>query len=76
MKSPGATGTRLYLFETSTHVLWAEEVAIEHGIPVEIVPAPRGARNACGLALRTFADAGKTLETLLREEGILFRRHE
>jgi hypothetical protein len=29
----------------------------------------------CGLALRTFPQHAETLERILREEGIRFRRH-
>ncbi len=64
---------RTYLFESGTHVLWAEEVAKEREIPVEVVPAPSGFSDLCALAIRAFADAAPALETLLEEEGISFR---
>jgi hypothetical protein len=77
---PGSTAlrhesreVRIYLFESGTHVLWAEEVAAERGVPVEAVPAPPGFSDHCGLAIRAFASAGQALERLLREEGISFR---
>lgn len=76
MSRTDAVDTWLYLFETSTHVLWAEGVALERGIPVEVVPAPADAARVCGLALRTFRNAGDALETLLQNEGIPFRRHD
>lgn len=75
MMSAGPADTFLYLFETSTHVLWAEGVALECGIPVEVVPAPAEVADVCGLALRTFLNARDSLETLLRDEGIPFRPH-
>jgi hypothetical protein len=65
----------LFLFESATHVMWAEEAAQESGVPVDVVPAPAGTRDVCGLALRTFPQNAETLERILREEGIRFRRH-
>jgi len=66
----------LFLFETTTQVMWAEEVAMEEGIPVEVVPAPSGVRNLCGLALSTTVDQSGSLEGILGREGIPFLRHE
>jgi hypothetical protein len=64
----------LFLFESTTHVFWAEEAAQEEGIAVEVVPSPRGMGDLCGLALRT-TQAGKgALESVLRAEGIPFHR--
>ena len=71
----GAEDAPLFLFDSSTHVMWAEEVAQEEGVPVEVVPAPRGLKDVCGLALRTSAKYAGGLERLLTEEGIDFRRH-
>lgn len=65
----------LFLFESATRVMWAEEVAREAGVPVDVVPAPTGTRDVCGLALQTFPQHAGTLERILREEGIRFRRH-
>ena len=55
--------------------MWAEEVAQEGGVPVEVVPAPKGVPEVCGLALRTSAGHAGILEGLLEEEGINFKRH-
>lgn len=71
----GPEDAPLFLFDSSTHVMWAEEVAQEEGVPVEVVPAPRGLKDVCGLALRTPANNAGALERLLTEEGINFRRH-
>jgi hypothetical protein len=65
----------LLLFETATHVMWAEEVAAESAIPVEVVPAPDGAADSCGIALKTTRNHEEALGSLLREEGIPFRLH-
>ena len=38
-------------FETTHMALWAEEVAREHAIPVEVIPAPPERQARCDLAL-------------------------
>jgi len=63
-----------FLFETNSDVMWAEEVAGESGVPVEVVPAPRGAKDKCGMAIRTLPDHGEAFAAVLAEEGISFRR--
>lgn len=76
MRDPEAVEAHpVLLFQTTTHVLWAEEVAQEKGIPVEVVPAPRRATDICGLALRTLESRVEDLIRLLEEEGISFKRH-
>ena len=35
----------VFTFDTTHHALWAEEVAGEHGIPAEVIPAPPAART-------------------------------
>ncbi|MGD8361289.1 MAG: DUF3343 domain-containing protein [Gemmatimonadota bacterium] len=64
----------LFLFESTTHVFWAEEAAQEEGVAVEVVPAPPGMKDLCGLALRTTHEGKGALESVLRAEGIPFRR--
>ena len=69
----GATGpTLLYLFDTTTAAMWAEDVAEERSIPAEVVPAPPEAKSKCGLALRTLSRHAALLEEALREEGVPF----
>lgn len=70
-----AGGDALFLFHSTTEVMWAEEVAREGGVPVEVVPAPKGVPDLCGLALRTSTVHAGALEGLLGKEGIKFRRH-
>ncbi|MGW8265255.1 MAG: DUF3343 domain-containing protein [Longimicrobiales bacterium] len=70
-----AQGPLLFLFDSTTAVMWAEEVAQEGGVPVEIVPAPRDVPDICGLALRTSPGHAGALAGLLEREGINFMRH-
>jgi hypothetical protein len=73
-EGPGASSP-LFLFESTTRVLWAEEVAGEGGVPVEVVPAPPGVEDICGLALRTLPERAGALASLLEAEGIPYRLH-
>jgi hypothetical protein len=71
----GEEGTETFLFESSTHVLWAEEVAGEAGIPVAVIPAPAETRDTCGLAIQTFSNFAGPFMDILKEEEIPFKRH-
>lgn len=68
-----ATTRRLYLFDTTNSAMWAEDVALERGIPAEVVPAPPEADAKCGLALRTLAEHAPALEKALADEGVPFK---
>jgi len=60
----------VFTFDTTHHALWAEEVAREAGIPVEVVPAPPAARARCNLALETLPDEVRGLEAALTAAGV------
>lgn len=64
--------SRLFTFETTHHTLWAEEVAGEAGIPVEVVPAPPGAHARCNLALATLPEELERLGGELERAGVPF----
>lgn len=68
-----AATQRLYLFDTTNSAMWAEDVALERGIPAEVVPAPPEADAKCGLALRTLVEHAAPLESALEEEGVPFK---
>ena len=61
------------VFDTTHHAMWAEEVAKEKGITVEVVPAPDGVDAKCGMALEVLPEAYETLQSLLSQEGIPFK---
>ncbi len=73
---PGAGGGAdvTLTFETSNHALWAEELARERRIPVEVVPAPPQSEALCGLALLLPHARVEELEAACSDEGIRFRR--
>lgn len=66
-------GTVLLVFDSSNAVLWAEEVADDAGVPVEVVPAPAESGAKCDLALLTPAGRAVDLQEALRAEGVPFR---
>lgn len=62
-----------FIFETTHHAMWAEDVARERSIPAEVVPAPPEAEAKCGLALRAKSDQADKLAEALTQEGIVFK---
>jgi hypothetical protein len=74
MNTPGPD-TAVYLFETTTFVLWAEEVARELDIPSEVIPAPPPRGDLCGTALRVLRADTVALERAMEGAGISFHRH-
>ncbi|HLL48673.1 MAG TPA: DUF3343 domain-containing protein [Longimicrobiaceae bacterium] len=64
--------SELFTFDTTHHALWAEEVAVETGIPVEVVPAPPGAHARCNLALATLPEEVERLGGELERAGVPF----
>lgn len=65
----------VFTFQTTHHALWAEETALEAGIPVEVIPAPAAARARCHLALATLPEELAALQALLRDTGVPFALH-
>jgi hypothetical protein len=57
-------------FDTTHHALWAEEIAAEHGIPAQPVPAPPEANARCSIALEVLPEDEERLLAILREEGV------
>jgi len=68
-----AEATVLLLFDTANAVLWAEEVADDVGVPVEVVPAPADSHAKCDLALLAAIARAPELQAALTAEGVPFR---
>jgi hypothetical protein len=64
----------VFVFDTTHHALWAEEVAEARGIPADVIPAPPAAHARCNLALETLPEDVEHLAVALDEEGIPFGR--
>ncbi|HEY0305600.1 MAG TPA: DUF3343 domain-containing protein, partial [Longimicrobiales bacterium] len=61
---------RILVFDTTHHAMWAEEIAREQGVAVEVVPAPEGVDAKCGMALEVLPDSLESLQAALDKEGI------
>lgn|GEM_PF-1288070 len=69
----GPSRTVVFLFDTTHHALWAEEVAQGAGLPAEVIPAPPDRGEArCDLALETFRATAADLGGALTREGVDF----
>jgi hypothetical protein len=66
---------RIVVFDTTHNALWAEEVARDRGIAVEIVPAPEGVDAKCGMALEVLSESYDRLKEALSGEGVPFREY-
>lgn len=64
---------KILVFDTTHHAMWAEEVAREQGVAVEVVPAPEGVDAKCGMALEVLPESLDGLQSLLSKEGIPFK---
>jgi hypothetical protein len=64
----------VFLFENSHQALWAETVAQELSVPVEVVPAPTSQVASCGLALKVPETAANQLAKAFSDEGIAFTK--
>ena len=67
---------RILVFDTPHHALWAEEVAREMRLGVEVVPAPAASGAGCDLAIEALEEDLARLIAALRERGIVFRVYE
>ena len=65
----------VFVYDSTHHAIWAEEVAEKAGIPSEVVPAPTAAEATCNLALRTLPARVPELAEALEREGVRFRLH-
>ncbi len=63
-----------FVFDSTNAALWAEDVAREEGIPVEVVPAPAASSAKCDLALITVSDRSDELHAVLTTAGVPCRR--
>jgi hypothetical protein len=64
---------RLLTFDTTHHALYAEQLAHEHGLAAEPVPAPPEAGAGCDIALEYLPEEEEQLKRLLRSHDVAFR---
>jgi hypothetical protein len=63
---------RLLTFDTTHHALWAEQVALDTGLGVQVVPAPADADAKCDLALEFLPEDETALIEVLGASAIPF----
>ncbi|HEU5208588.1 MAG TPA: DUF3343 domain-containing protein [Longimicrobiales bacterium] len=66
---------KLLVFDTTHHALWAEEIARDKGLGVDVVPAPADADAKCDLALAFLEEDELELIASLDAAGVPFRLH-
>lgn len=67
---------RILVFDTTHHAMWAEELAREQGVAVEVIPAPEGVDAKCGMALEVLPESLESLEAVLNREGVPFKLYQ
>lgn len=67
------SSTVVFTFDTTNAAVWAEDVARDRGLVVEVVPAPEEAQALCDLAIVTHESAAAAFAAALTEEGVGFR---
>lgn len=65
--------TRLLTFDTTHHALYAEQLAHDHGLAAEPVPAPPESGALCDIALEFLPEEEARLSEVLSEAGVVFR---
>jgi hypothetical protein len=64
---------RLLTFDTTHHALYAEQLAHEHGLAAQPVPAPPEAGAGCDIALEYLPEEERLLVELLRANDVACR---
>ena len=65
--------TVVLTFDTTHHALWAEEIAREHALGVQVINAPAVAKAKCGLALEALEEDLAALQSALDSAGVAYR---
>lgn len=63
----------LLVFDTTHHALWAEQIARDGLLGVEVVPAPAASDAKCDLALEYLPEDEPALLEALQQAGVPFR---
>lgn len=64
---------RLLTFDTTHHALWAEQIALDRGLGVQVVPAPPDSGAKCDLAIEVLPEDEAALLDALGSNGVVFR---
>jgi hypothetical protein len=66
----------ILVFMTTTAALRAEDLLLERGLDVDVVPKPPGLRNICGIALAVAEGAACDAVAWLEADDIPFALYE
>jgi hypothetical protein len=66
---------QVFVFPSTHHALWAEQVALEGGFAAQVVPAPPESGALCHLALETLSEDLERLAGVLAAVGVEFGLH-
>ena len=67
--------TRVFVFDTTHHALWAEQIALESALGAQVIPAPADSKAKCDLALEVLEEDAEALLAGLREQGVEFKEY-
>ena len=64
---------RIVTLDTTHHALWAEQLALDMGLGVQVVSAPKESGSQCGIALESLPEDLPALTAAMDEAGIVYR---
>ena len=67
--------TRILVFDTTHHALWAEQIALERALGAQVIPAPADSMAKCDLALEVLEEDAEALLAGLRAEGVAYKEY-
>lgn len=67
--------TAVLTFDTTHYALLAEQVALDRGVAVQVIPAPPDAHARCDLALEYLVEDERRLLALLEDADVAFQRY-
>ncbi|MCI0435448.1 MAG: DUF3343 domain-containing protein [Gemmatimonadetes bacterium] len=62
--------TAILVFDTTHHAMWAEQIALDLLLGVQVVPAPADSGAKCDLALEVLVEDEKQLCDALAANGV------
>ncbi len=70
---PAQSDKAVFTFATTHEAMAAEDILRGEGVPLEVVPPPRGLSAGCGLALRVSMEDAPRAHATLAREGAAFQ---
>jgi hypothetical protein len=67
--------TCVFVFDTTHHALWAEQLVLDARVAAQVIPAPADTEARCDLALECLSTDREVVERVLRGAGVPFRAY-